>query len=447
MYILLDIEWAEKWRKSFLTQIAAIRVNENWEEQDSFSHLVSPPQPEKAKWQHVAFSGYDPADFLNADDEATVLAKFRECLQEDDVLCFWHYEARMCLERLWQKHMKGSFPNQGKLAYHRVFYRLMNYQGEEKSLYSYAEDQGLETPNAKHMAVNDVAVMRDLLSHIYVNWDDFAQKVPKMPAVEKTAPKNLPPKKKKTKQPVKNKTLHTPKPTDPYFFFSKDSVVFHKKGCVRISQSKEVQGTSYYDEACTTRRPCKICNPQPQDGPGYDNVTRYVKFFSGTMSWTKNKNIVGYCHFHGHPGKVSKGLLLKHGCIEKRCHYLEKYPQCSFWKQIDAPNGMEQLEEMQRKANHSQWLNEYLIELKEEFQSYMVDTDYPVKIIRIEKKTSRSYKVIYVSDSPVSDVNKIPSWIKQIQASHPLWRFDFQRAEDINGRFYMVKEFSNIKMV
>ena len=86
MYILLDIEWVNKWEKSYLTQIAAIRVNENWEEQDSFFSLVSPPKPEKAKRPHVAFSGYDSADFLNADDEATVLAKFREWLRDDDVL-------------------------------------------------------------------------------------------------------------------------------------------------------------------------------------------------------------------------------------------------------------------------------------------------------------------------------------------------------------------------
>lgn len=459
MYILLDIEWVDKWEKSYLTQIAAIRVNDNWEEQDSFSCLVAPPKPENTKWQHVAFSGYEPADFLTAADEATVLGTFREWLRDDDVICLWHYEAKLLLERLWKKHLGTTCPNQRKLAFHRVFYRLMNYQGEIKGLYCYAQDLGIVPPNKKHMAASDVAVMKDLLSHIYVNWDDFAQEVPKMPVGKKAAPKKSPPKKtpppkmkpadkpiiKEAKKPPIEECIPVGKPTENRFFFSKESKVFHKKGCPRITQTKEILGASCYDLAYTTRRPCKICNPLPTDGPIFDNVTRLAKFFNGHTVWAKNKNVLGYCHYHGHPGDISKGLLLQHGCIEKKCFYLQKYPECSFWKAIDAPDGMELLEEMQKTENPSRWLNDYLDALSEEFETYLADAEHPVKIIRIEKKKSKKFKAIYASDAPADDNGRLQQGLARIQAAYPQWYIEFRRAKNIDGTFLSVSDFNHTK--
>lgn len=439
MYILLDIEWAEKWRKSFLTQIAAIRVNENWEKQDSFSRLVSPPQPEKAKWQHVAFSGHDPADFLNAADEATVLASFREWLQEDDVLCFWHYEARMFFERLWKKHMPGSFSHRGKVAYHRVYYRLQNQQGEMKSLYDYAQELGIETPSQRHVAANDVVVMWELLNHIYTDWHSFEEKVPKMPSTNVATQKKKPQSKKQKAKGNKNPSYDPP--TEKYFFFTEESNVFHKKNCTRMPKIKEIQGSSYYGEVSMKRRPCKICNPQPQDGRSFNKAMRYVRFFDGTSEWEMNRNIVGYCHFQGHPGEVSKKLLLQHGCVEKQCNHLQKYPQCSFWKLFDSPEGMAILEKMQLQDQRYRWTSDYLKPLREEFQSYLADFNHRVLITRIVKKNSQNYRLICVSDDPMEDQKLFPMFLDRVHAVHPKWFISLWHAKNAEGNYMTVDDY------
>mgnify|MGYP003310575788 CR=1 FL=1 len=99
MYVIMDIEWVDESPESkYITQIAAVRVNENWETKDSFTRLVSPSQMANVDWQHVAFNGYSPEEFYRADPEDNVLSVFAEWLQDGDTLCVWHHEAKKLLQ-------------------------------------------------------------------------------------------------------------------------------------------------------------------------------------------------------------------------------------------------------------------------------------------------------------------------------------------------------------
>ena len=43
-------------------------------------------------------------------------------------------------------------------------------------------------------------------------------------------------------------------------------------------------------------------------------------------------NAIGYCHYSGHKGALSRELAYKHKCLAKKCRYLEKYNEES-WRQ------------------------------------------------------------------------------------------------------------------
>ena len=94
MYVLIDMEWVtnndgEHWP----TQLAAMRVNENWEAADTFTSLIRPRDRSFWLWDHMAFTGWDRADFQNARDAFSALSDFWRWLMPDDILCWWHREA------------------------------------------------------------------------------------------------------------------------------------------------------------------------------------------------------------------------------------------------------------------------------------------------------------------------------------------------------------------
>ncbi len=43
------------------------------------------------------------------------------------------------------------------------------------------------------------------------------------------------------------------------------------------------------------------------------------------------RNAVGYCHHKKHIGNLNERMLKEHGCIEKKCPYLEKYEDNKYW--------------------------------------------------------------------------------------------------------------------
>lgn len=54
---------------------------------------------------------------------------------------------------------------------------------------------------------------------------------------------------------------------------------------------------------------------------------------SGKIS-VKEGNVVGYCRYHLHPGYLTKSLVKKHKCIEKKCHFLDKSVNPAYWERF-----------------------------------------------------------------------------------------------------------------
>ena len=47
--------------------------------------------------------------------------------------------------------------------------------------------------------------------------------------------------------------------------------------------------------------------------------------------------VVGYCHCKLHKGHLTANLMREHECVQKGCHYFEKYEDAAFW-QIKSKN-------------------------------------------------------------------------------------------------------------
>lgn len=67
MYVLIDMEWVtNRHGNHWPTQLAAIRVDEEWQTVDSFSVLFRPKDITFQKWDHMAFSAAELIERLNA---------------------------------------------------------------------------------------------------------------------------------------------------------------------------------------------------------------------------------------------------------------------------------------------------------------------------------------------------------------------------------------------
>lgn len=48
-----------------------------------------------------------------------------------------------------------------------------------------------------------------------------------------------------------------------------------------------------------------------------------------------SKKPCGYCWMKKHRGYLTVSLLKQHKCLEKKCVYLQKFEQHSYWKQLE----------------------------------------------------------------------------------------------------------------
>ena len=94
MYVLVDMEWiSNQHGNHWPTQLAAARVDAQWNTVDTFSVLFRPRDFSLQQWGHMAFSGWSREQFLNGESLYAGLDAFRLWLQPEDTICWWHQEA------------------------------------------------------------------------------------------------------------------------------------------------------------------------------------------------------------------------------------------------------------------------------------------------------------------------------------------------------------------
>ena len=88
MTVLLDIEWIEKEEKH-LSQISAIRVDEEWTEISRIDLFVNLGTECLHDNNHVAFGGYDISHFENGLTEMQSIMRLNHWLESDDYILVW----------------------------------------------------------------------------------------------------------------------------------------------------------------------------------------------------------------------------------------------------------------------------------------------------------------------------------------------------------------------
>ena len=97
MYVFVDMEWISNQRGDrWPTQLAAARVDAQWNTVDTFSMLFRPKDFSFQQWGHMAFSGWNREQFLNGESPYAGFDAFRHWLQPEDTICWWHQEQAAC---------------------------------------------------------------------------------------------------------------------------------------------------------------------------------------------------------------------------------------------------------------------------------------------------------------------------------------------------------------
>ena len=310
MYIIADIEWVEnKLNKQSPSQLSAIKVDSDWNITDEFSSFIRPMDASFHDWNHVAYYGGTPEDFLYAKGCYNVLEAFEKWLSEDDIICWWYKPSRDLHTKLNRIVLKNHQPHPSIILSEYII-GFLDGQGHVKgSAYKIARARNIEVPDIEHNSYNDVIAILNLLKGI-----SFPQEALTEPPI-KPQPKYNHPKSDLLdyQYDVTNKLLHKrgcalmPEGVDTLgystlvacirkgykpcsclrseykqakrekvideinrsqyiFMYAEGGKVFHRYDCHLLQNANHVLGTIKYETIASKGfRPCKICNPSPAD--------------------------------------------------------------------------------------------------------------------------------------------------------------------------------------
>ena len=309
MYIIADLEWVEnEWHKSSPTQLSAVRVDEHWEIVEDFSTYIRPMNPSFYDWDHVAYSGGKPDLFKNAPHCYDVFKSFNEWVGEDTV-CWW-YRPSADIHALMNRIVLRSNPPKQPVILCEYMPGFFDGQGVCRGgSYKIARAKGISVPEIEHDSWNDVMTILYLFREI-----KFPQEALDFPPVKPSTKTNRPqnveleyqydiksellhkrgcvlipenadiigfgtlktPMRKKFKacfcvsedlrQAKRARVIDEINRTQYTFLYTEKSKVFHRYDCTLLHKAEHVLGSVKY-ETITKKglRPCKVCNPAPDD--------------------------------------------------------------------------------------------------------------------------------------------------------------------------------------
>jgi len=449
--VLFDMEWVQGNELASITQLAAIRVTEEWEITDSFQCLVRPSSGQDTDWQHMAYSGYSPDAFRAGVDENDCIASFIDFLTDHDTLLCWHKNTKRLLKQKCKLYIGRPLPVKCICVNEQVYLIAKDRGIKPHGLYEATRDAGLATPVPEHQSVNDVRVMRDLLS-------ELEYRVNSVPSVSGKTPK-----KERTRRERNADILSR---VQYNYIFTPTSTVFHRPTCHLVLNARDIMGCVYYKKAIKGRVPCKICRPEPiapliqpkENGKAEQEKTEQKtpvqplpperKVITARLlgnRWVEitNDKIVGCCHSMIHPGKLTRKIMEEHDCVGKNCRFFEKYADSSYWVAEENRKMQKQLRKQAQQAEKlaAQKLEEELDELKNLFQSYADDAGYIMHIVRLEKERPNRYKVFYVSENSFADGNRFPDFLSTVRFFFPGYSIQLRHIRDVDGHFVTIAEF------
>lgn len=447
MNVLIDIEWIKENGVSSITQLAAIRVTDSWKVVKSFERLVCPENYWDADWEHMAYSGYSPEEFLRGVREKTCILAFMKFLDHGDTILCWQKDTKHLLMQKVEQFLEKPLPVYCKYVNQSV-YTLAKSKGiASYGLYEVADEIGIETPVPMHQATNDVAVLRELLSILGYDKKEEGMDIP-----AKTVDRR-----------AKNSDILSRVKYN--YIYSSKSKVFHRPNCHLMLNAVDIKGCTRYKTAINGRVPCRVCKPESNEHPqetkekvrgGKERIDLPPpverKLISARLlgnRWIEitNVKIVGYCHNLIHPGKLTRKIMEEHDCLGKNCRFFEKNNESTYW--VAEENRKRQKEQrkqiQQAEKEAAQKLEDELAELKDLFQSYVDNAGYAMLIVRLEKERTNRYKVFYVSENSFADGNRFPDFLSTIKFFFPRTSINLRHIRDVDGHFVTITEYLSRK--
>lgn len=451
MIVLLDLEWIKNEDKH-LTQLSALRTDEDWNPVASLEIFVKPASECFTQPEHVAFGGISTELYKNALPEKDCMLDFSEWLEDEDEIWVWANSNQQYLAELWYKHIGGYIPRTYAVACD-IRKMAIRRRSNAESLYTILSLLGEDPLYPEHRASNDTEVMRRLFSRLGVQQNLYA----------KTPSKTPPPKltQRERNQSVIDRTGYN-------YVYLKNSEVFHRrfcKACLCARSESSILGSVHYSTAAKERRPCKLCKPDAREndfiqhpfkidyiGSEGEKAARKqaavqeivtVKMLTGETVSIKQKRILGWCHHRIHKGAVTRTIMKQHDCLGKNCPYLERNANSPYWANLVAQKKAKENRKEKIRAQKQQQAaeEEHLIQLLESWQSYLDDMESDMYIVRVAKVAPSVYRIFYVSDNSFADGNRYPAFLETLKFLHPHYRINLRHIRDVDGHFVTYDEY------
>ena len=170
MYVFVDMEWiSNQHGNHWPTQLAAARVDAQWNTVDTFSVLFRPRDFSLQQWGHMAFSGWSREQFLDGESLYAGLDAFRLWLQPEDTICWWHQEASDLFNMFSKVSGVPDMTQHVVLLCDYIYGYLAGQEASVGSPYKICAARNIVTPSPAHCSVNDVATMQ-LLAQDISSW-------------------------------------------------------------------------------------------------------------------------------------------------------------------------------------------------------------------------------------------------------------------------------------
>ena len=171
-----------------------------------------------------------------------------------------------------------------------------------------------------------------------------------------------------------------------------------------------------------------------------------ARLLTNRIIYTVQKNIVGYCRYNLHRGKLNVKLLREHKCLEKQCPFFDKYEESPYWdkvaraKEKKAQRKREKAAQKQREREEAAFFEE----LKILFQSYADEAGYTMQIVRVHGFQAYIY-VYYVSENNFADGNRFKRFLKSAHFFFPHHIIRLRQIRDLDGHFLTIEEYAKLK--
>ncbi|MBQ9414094.1 MAG: hypothetical protein IJU16_03085 [Clostridia bacterium] len=444
MIVLLDLEWAEA-GKAELTQLAAMRVSTQWEEQDRFTRLAHPSK-EALEWAALPLGGYEKSRFKEAKSEEEVVRDLIEWLQPDDVIWTWAASNAGFLRKLWRRYEKER-PCPPLYDMARTIARAFP-RADSPNLYAVVTALNIPPLSPMHRSVNSIDMMRQVMDVMQVSPDRRAR----LPFL--------------MRRDYNRRWIEVMGSAYHYVYLA-GSPVFHRSTCTACLNARSVshiQGSVYYETAAKSRRPCRLCRPDlgerttkklsvpqpdaakqewPESVEQKANEVKNTKLLTGEYVPLKRKHVVGWCHHYIHRGALTKSLLESHDCLGKACPYFERNDMASYWEALrrkaqekEALKAKKREEKAKAEAE-----KDAMQQVVDRWQRMMDELGISIYLVRAAKSDPHSVTVFYVSPNRFADGGDYPNLYSAVKRAFPRCYVKLRHIKDMDGRFLTIEEY------